>query len=177
MEFEKVLDKAKKLQALVERGEMGEAKAAKRALENLCDIWGIDIAQLFTEEKKERKFKIPYHDPFAQRILFQCYCKVTNQNEINYSHNRYKNVIYLELTDAQYIDLSQIFDFYLRQWKKEKKQLMKDMLNAFINKHDLFSADKESSKEPITPEKWEEIMRMQQLMNQLENVSYYKQLE
>ena len=32
----KILEKAKKLQALVERGEMGEALAAKRALDALC---------------------------------------------------------------------------------------------------------------------------------------------
>lgn len=35
----KILEKAKKLQALVERGEMGEALAAKRALDALCSAW------------------------------------------------------------------------------------------------------------------------------------------
>ena len=39
----KILEKAKKLQALVERGEMGEALAAKRALDALCLANGLDI--------------------------------------------------------------------------------------------------------------------------------------
>ena len=177
MKFEKVLDKAKKLHTLVERGEMGEAKAAKRDLENLCDAWGIDVAQLFDEKKHSREFRLPYNDPFARDILFQCYCKVTNQDTIDYSHNQYKNKIWFELTDAQYIDLNQVFAFYLKQWKKERRQLMKDMLVAFINKHNLFSANKKASDEPMTPEKWKKIMRMQQLMSQLEDVSYHKQLE
>lgn len=54
---------------------------------------------------------------------------------------------------------------------------MKDMLSAFINKHDLFSTDKKVSDEPMTSEKWEKIMRMQQLMLQLEDVSYHKLIE
>lgn len=51
----KILEKAKKLQALVERGEMGEALAAKRALDALCLANGLDIETLFNE-KKERKY-------------------------------------------------------------------------------------------------------------------------
>ena len=49
----KILEKAKKLQALVERGEMGEALAAKRALDALCLANGLDVETLFNE-KKER---------------------------------------------------------------------------------------------------------------------------
>lgn len=114
-------------------------------MENLCDAWGIDAAQLFDEKKHLREFRLPYNDLFARDILFQCYCKVTNQDTIDYSYNQYKNKIWFELTDAQYIDLNQVFAFYLKQWKKERRQLMKDMLVAFINKHNLFSANKKAS--------------------------------
>lgn len=48
----KILEKAKKLQALVERGEMGEALAAKRALDALCLANGLDVETLFNERKK-----------------------------------------------------------------------------------------------------------------------------
>jgi hypothetical protein len=47
----KIIEKAKKLQALVERGEMGEALAAKRALDALCLANGLDIETLFNEKK------------------------------------------------------------------------------------------------------------------------------
>lgn len=48
----KIIEKAKKLQALVERGEMGEALAAKRALDALCLTNGLDIETLFNEKKE-----------------------------------------------------------------------------------------------------------------------------
>lgn len=51
MEYEKVIDKVKKLQALVERGERGEILAAKRALDDLCAQYNIDIDTLFDEKR------------------------------------------------------------------------------------------------------------------------------
>lgn len=43
MEYEKIIDKLKKLQALAERGEKGKALAAKRALDELCEKNGIKL--------------------------------------------------------------------------------------------------------------------------------------
>lgn len=54
----KILEKAKKLQALVERGEMGEALAAKRALDALCLANGLDIETLFNEKERKEIFQI-----------------------------------------------------------------------------------------------------------------------
>lgn len=69
----KILEKAKKLQALVERGEMGEAKAAKRALDALCMFYGIDINTLFDEKREWREFIVPYQDTQLRRLLFPMY--------------------------------------------------------------------------------------------------------
>lgn len=49
---------------------MGEAKAAKRALENLCDTWGIDVAQLFDDNKQSREFCLPYNDILLEVFYF-----------------------------------------------------------------------------------------------------------
>lgn len=80
----KILEKAKKLQALVERGEMGEALAAKRALDALCLANGLDIETLFNEKKEERCFKLPYSNTYARKLLFQCVHKVLNKDSITY---------------------------------------------------------------------------------------------
>lgn len=51
MEYEKVIDKVKKLQTLVERGERGEVLAAKRALDDyVLNI--ISISRLFLTKKR-----------------------------------------------------------------------------------------------------------------------------
>jgi hypothetical protein len=180
MEYEKVIDKVKKLQALAERGERGEALAAKRALEALCSQHGIDIEELFSEEKLRCYFKLPYHDPFAKSILFQIYANVTGNKQITYREGKYKNEIWFELTNAQNLEIISMYSFFINQWKKEKKRLLENLIDAFINKHDLFSHAKdeeEKQDEPMTPERWKKIMEMSALMDTLEDVSYHKQIE
>lgn len=178
MEYEKVIDKVKKLQALVDRGERGEVLAAKRALDDLCAQYNIDIDTLFDEKEEWVSFKLPYNDKLARRLLFQCYCKITNRKEISYQHNKYSNIIYFSLTKTQEIDLRSMFDFYWKQLKKERAKILDTLAISFINKHNIFSDDKETATESeMTFEKWEELNKAMLMMSQLEEVSYHKQLE
>lgn len=180
MEYEKVIDKVKKLQALAEGGMMGEKEAAQRALNALCIQYNINLEDLFEEKKSWKHFKLPYHDSFARKIMFQCYAKVTNNRRISYREGRYNNQISFELTDLEYVELEEMYSFYFDQWQKEKKRMMDSLIDAYINKHDLFSKDAgedEGPKKPMTSERWKKILEMQALMDQLESVSFYKRLE
>lgn len=141
---------------------------------------GIDIEELFSEEKLRCYFKLPYHDPFAKSILFQIYANVTGNKQITYREGKYKNEIWFELTNAQNLEIISMYSFFINQWKKEKKRLLENLIDAFINKHDLFSHAKdeeEKQDEPMTPERWKKIMEMSALMDTLEDVSYHKQIE
>lgn len=177
MEYEKVIDKVRKLQALVEGGFGGEIKAAKRVLDALCSQYNINLEDLFSEKVQRWKFTIPYHDPFARTILFQIYAKVVNSRTIEFSHNKNMNVFYFDLTNRQYVEMQGMFDFFFSQWKKEKKQLLEDLVSAFLNKHNLFSDQAVTNEEPMTPERWQKILRTEALMGQLKDVTYHKQLE
>ena len=173
MEYEKIIDKLKKLQALAERGEKGEALAAKRVLDELCEKNGIKLEDLF-EEKKEL---IPYNDPQAKKILFQCYCKVTNLTEISYYKYRKTNIVSFELTKSQEIDLRGMFEFYFEQFKKERKKQLEILTKAFISKHDIYSDSAEASHEELTPQKLQETYAILRAKDQLEDVSYHKMIE
>lgn len=178
MEYEKIIDKIKKLQTLAERGEKGEALAAKRALDELCEKNGIKLEDLFEEKKELVDFKLPYNDPQAKKILFQCYCKVTNLSEINYFKHRKTNVVTFELTKSQEIDLRGMFEFYFKQFKKEKKKQLEILTKAFISKHNIYSDDNEGlSHEEMTPQKLQEIYAILRTKDQLEDVSYHKMIE
>lgn len=180
MEYEKVIDKVRKLQALVERGVDGEALAAKRALEKLCLEHNVDIDELFSEKKESRYFKLPFYDQFARTILFQVCANVTGQKTISYHTGQYKNEIYLDLTNSQYLEIQSMYEFFFAQWKKEKKHLLETLINAFINKHNIFSNvedDEPKEEEPMTPERWKKIMEISALMDNLEDVSYHKRIE
>lgn len=82
MEYDRIIDKAIKLKELVDRGEGGEVSAAKRAIEQLCEKYDINIEDLFKEEKKRYVFKIKYNNKFDKQLLFQCYAKVTNHKQL-----------------------------------------------------------------------------------------------
>ena len=79
MEYDRIIDKIKKLKELVDRGVDGEVFAAKRAIEQLCKKYDVNIEELFEEEKKLYTFKIKYNNKFDRQLLFQCYSKVTNK--------------------------------------------------------------------------------------------------
>ena len=180
MNNEKVIDKIKKLQALVEGGVEGEVLAAKRALDALCEKYNIDIEDLFTEKKEWREFKLPYNDKAARKLLFQLYCYVTDETKISYKKNRYGNVILFELTTREFIDLNNMLEFYLKEWKKELKQHCNDLFSAFINKNNLFAnsiPDDNNKEKKITPEEFERLWRVSNLMSTMERKHYRKQLE
>jgi hypothetical protein len=62
-------------------------------------------------------------------------------------------------------------------WKKEVKSMMNDLYEAFLNKYDIFSEDAESDDTEMTPEKWEKILRIMRMSEQLEDVSFLKGIE
>ncbi|MEO3185245.1 hypothetical protein ABHC72_17315, partial [Parabacteroides distasonis] len=86
-----------------------------------------------------------------------------------------KKTIYIDLTDLEYAEISDMVAFFKSQFNKEKKRLMKDILHAFVNKHNIFDCtpnddDKASDKEIDL----EELMRILSLSNGMEDVTYRK---
>lgn len=105
-------------------------------------------------------------------FYFNVYIKFLNVGSIEYRSNKYKTVVSIELTDAEYIETKEMYEFYFKQWKKEVKPMMNDLYEAFLNKYDIFSEDAESDDTEMTPEKWEKILRIMRMSEQLEDVSF-----
>lgn len=114
----KILEKAKKLQALVERGEMGEALAAKRALDALCLANGLDIETLFNEKKERKYFKLPYYNEYARKLLFQCLHKVLNVGSFEYRSNKYKLLFLLNSLMLNILKLKKCMNSILNNGRK-----------------------------------------------------------
>lgn len=58
MEYNRVIDKIKKLKELVDRGVDGEVFAAKRAIEQLCKKYDVNIEDLFKKDFKNSKSNV-----------------------------------------------------------------------------------------------------------------------
>lgn len=178
MEYNRIVDKIKKLKELVDRGVDGEVFAAKRAIEQLCEKYDINIENLLKEEVKLYTFKIKYNNKFEQQLLFQCYSKVTNRKVISYYKDKLRpNIIEFELTNIEYIDLKGMFEFYRKIWSKIMKSSLNDLFDAFISKNEISHNQEDNEHKTLTLEDWERISRIQNLMSTMEVSSYHKQLE
>ena len=140
---DKIKEKLLKLKALAEQGYEGEARSAQKALENMLHKYGLTIKDLCTDTLEWRWIKIGSSKEL-KTLFLQCYFQALNTSRISY--NECRSEIRIELTAAQYADLMSLFEFHSAQFKKERKRLLKNLTEAYIQKHEIWS-DSDSSDE------------------------------
>lgn len=175
--MDKIIDKLKKLLALAERGEKGEAYNARKILERELEIHGLTIEDLHSELVKDRV--IPYKNKQEESLLVQILVSVCGRDSDSFQQATYdsrKKEVYIKLTDINYIDIINMWNFHRKQFIVEKKRLLKELFSAYVNKHNIFDPNDTSTtnKDDID---WEEIHRIMSLCNSMDNVTYHKQLE
>lgn len=165
--MERITDKLRKLLALAERGCGGEAENAKRLLEAQLRRYGMTLEDLLNEE-----MKIIIHvllavlGSKAEAFCDATYCSSAKRIDI-------------ELTDLQYAEISDMVDFYKRQFNKEKKRLMSEMFSAFINKHNLYDCDPSDEMKQRAEEQAfdrERLWRILTLSAGMEDIHYRKSI-
>lgn len=174
--MERITDKLKKLLALAERGCGGEAENARRLLEEHLRKYGMTLEDICENNISRRTFK--YRNKEERTIIIQVFLSVLGSKSEAFNGSTYsasKKTIYIDLTDLEYAEISDMVAFFKSQFNKEKKRLMKDILHAFVNKHNIFDCtpnddDKASDKEKDL----EELMRILFLSNGMEDVTYRK---
>lgn len=173
--MDKIIDKLKKILALAERGEQGEARNARLKLENELKKHGLTIEDLRSEQKTPRVF--PYKTKDEMTLFFQILISVCGRNSEETKGAQYDSKgkrLFATLTDLQYLEILNMWEFHRKQFNKEKKRLMRDCLSAYINKHDIFDPNAEPSKRDEID--WERIARVMRLANGMEDIHYRKSL-
>ena len=172
--MERITDKLRKLLALAERGCGGEAENARRLLEAQLSKYGLTLEDLCGNKTSRRTFK--YRNKEERTIIIQVFVSVLGSKSEAFkaaTYNASKKTIYIDLTDLKYAEISDMVAFFKSQFNKEKKRLMKDILHAFVNKHNIFDCtpndDDEASDKEID---FEELMRILSLSNGMEDVTY-----
>ena len=174
--MERITDKLRKLLAFAERGCGGEAENARRLLEAQLSKYGLTLEDLYENKTSRRIFK--YRNKEERQIIVQVFLSVLGSKSEAFkvsTYNASKKTIYIDLTDLKYAEISDMVAFFKSQFNKEKKRLMKDILYAFVEKHNIFDCtpnddDKASDKEIDL----EELMRILSLSNGMEDVTYRK---
>ena len=79
-----------------------------------------------------------------------------------------------KLTDMEYIDVSNMYDFHRSHLRKEKERLLKDLFSAYVNKHNIFDKDPTESTTSDEEVDWDKIRRVMSLIEGMEDVSFHK---
>lgn len=153
----------KKIQMLANRGCNGERDTAARKLQELMNKYNISADDL-SDEKIIREIH-EYHGHEEEQLLVQIACKVVNVRggifygvQNLYTSRTLSTKLGIEATKAQHIEIEFLFDFYKKQWKKEKDLFFR----AFIDKNGLHSAVSydENTESDLTPEEQLKILAM-----------------
>ena len=167
---ESVKQLIRKIHTLSLRGIGGEAETAKRKLDELLLEHGISIDDIVTDAATTHKFR--FKSIQERKLILQCYWSMGLDGGVFTFSRRGKkvaSVLGLDLTPAQYVDLSGMVEYYKKALKAETDRL----LVAFIQKHRLFPPinGKTCDSDPMDIEELEQLLAM---MRGLGEKSYFK---
>ena len=173
-EFESIITKARKINELVERGIQGEAEAAKRKLDLLMNKYGLTTDDISTEATQDYDFRI--QTPEEKSVLIHIAMVVCGTQKIRSGYyekgnKKVRREMWITLTPRQYVELSEMWIWHLKQFRKELKAMRQSLVTAYVNKHRLFAQDHSNSGAEIS---LEEMMRLQAMMASLDDSVKYR---
>ena len=175
--MDRIIDRLKKLLALAERGEQGEADNARRMLEAELRRHGLTLDDIRSERKSTRVLK--YCSNEELQLIIQIILNYSGSTSEAFKEARYnarKREIYIELSDMEYVDISNMCDFFKAQYRKERKRLLHDMIMAFVQKHSLYDSTPQERPDNDREFDWDKLMRILALSSTMEDVTFRKQI-
>jgi len=165
----KLKDKLAKLYALATRGVDGEQVNAQRMLINLMERHNITLEAFSFETKIERK--ISYKNDMERNLITQLNFMLFNETAVDYYQK--PKVVLLYLTQMDYILFMEHYAFYNPLMIEEYKRMRKNFMDAFFNKHELFSTTAHESAEDLNENDYKAISG---LMRGFQDKSFQKML-
>lgn len=161
MSNDQIKARLRKLLELARRGEGGEAETADKFLRKLLARHGLTLSDLDDEGTVavRREFKFKGKD--EEQLLTQIFCRILRSGEI--SAGIYRGSYVISLTPGQHIEAELMVGPLLKDYRKQKKNL----LNAFVVANRLFSgqASEDDDGTTLSAEELDAILRMAGGMN------------
>lgn len=126
----KVNDLLKKLKALAEQGEGGEATNAKKMLAELMQKHGITEDMISDDIKRDHIVKLSKEE---KDFFVQVVASVVGKNFEWWTTNK-KNAFILQVTSAEFMEIKSKFDFFYAAYQRD----LKIFYNAFVQKNKLY---------------------------------------
>lgn len=163
--YESLVKRLHKIQALAERGDRGERESARQMLADLCRKYGLTPESFSDTEKRVYEFEIG-RAPELVTLFVQCYSKVCQVNRIDCSQVS-RNRVRVSLTAVQRAELLELFEWHKSNFREELKEMKETIIRAYIGKHRIFSDQslENPDPEPVDMQRVWKILQMQSVLS------------
>lgn len=177
--YESIKSKLRKLLALADRGVHGEAENAARAINRICEEYGINIEDFF-DTNKTREYIIEVGRNRDMMMLFiRCLSSVCDIKGMTYSKPT-RSSIKLELTSMQYAEILSLYNWHKGNYERELRDFKKNFMSAYVGKHDLYLDEERNYSldiHDLTQEELHNLMKVWKIREAMNDNTYRKQLE
>ena len=171
MSNHRVIELAKKIKALADRGIDGEQHNAVELLNSFLEKHGLTLADIESETRIDMHFKCQKKQ---QQIMRQVFLKVLGTDAQIYGVQQSRYDFIIECTPAEKIEIEAMFGFYWAAYQRELERFER----AFIMRHRIYADDGEGRKyEDLTQAEKDEFDRAQSLARGIEKSEYLKQIK
>ncbi len=172
---DKIIDLAKKLKALSDKGIDGEKDTALTMLKRLMGKYNLTMDMIEENLAKEYEFYIEYAN---YKFWRQVVASVIGSSDVSYRPSELKKKkrhYFVLCTPAEAIEIQAKFDFYFKAWQTD----LDIYYQAFVQKNHLYTKpDKQREKEEkeLTDEEFKKLWKMSELMKGMDKHNFLKQL-
>lgn len=170
-------ERLKSVYNLALNGVDGEKESAKKILGKLLEKYAVSINEL--EEDQTEIFAFSFRGKWQRKLLIQVAYKVLDRQPSFYnvkagnSKRTSPSQIGIKCTNYQRTQIMFLHDFYCQLWESELDKLML----AFVYKHDLYGTGELDEDIRSESPSIEEMMKIQSMIDGLDDRSPLKQLK
>jgi len=126
MNRKKIIELAKKIKTLAEKGKDGEKNTAKEKLQRLCEKYNIlDHEINISEETKD--YYIILRDLNERELLINICCMILDVPGFKWREKN--NCIRIHITNNQYEDIHSAFEYYKEMYNDYKRYLIQGIIS------------------------------------------------
>ena len=152
MNRNKIIELAKKIKALAEKGKGGERNAAKEKLERICQKYNISESELSTSEET-KNYYIVINDSNERELLINVCCMILDVPGFKWKEKN--NCICINITQPEYENINSAFEYYRDMYNDYKRYLMQGIISrnviGYIPKHQTYTQENIQQDIPPTP--------------------------
>lgn len=152
MNRNKIIELAKKIKALAEKGKGGERNAAKEKLERICQKYNISESELSISDIT-KNYYIVINDSNERELLINVCCMILDVPGFKWKEKN--NCICIHITQPEYENINNAFEYYRDMYNDYKRYLMQGIISrhaiGYIPKHQTYTQENIQQDIPPTP--------------------------